>query len=116
MNHIFNEIGIYLNQPEGKLLKIIYNKKDADKVKDKNKILKVNEENVKFGKSKNLNARYMEYKKIFGKNTNFKKIILINDYEKLINFENHLKKVFKKFCLRSLQMEFKWNGCIIFLY
>ena len=43
----FNNMGIYLVQPKGKLLKIIYNKNDADKVQDKSKILKVNERNIK---------------------------------------------------------------------
>ena len=80
----YNKMGIYLNQPKAVELKIIYNKRDAAKVKDPSKILKVNRDNVKFGKSKNLDARHREYKEIFEKNTNFKIILQINDYEKLV--------------------------------
>jgi len=109
-------MGIYLNQPKAVELKIIYNKRDAAKVKDPNKILKVNRDNVKFGKSKNLDARHREYKEIFGENTNFKIILQINDYEKLVTFENQLKNVFESFCLRSpsngVQME--WTEKISF--
>ena len=90
----YNQMGIYLNQPRVDQLKIIYNKRDAAKVKDPTKILKVNRDNIKFGKSKILDARHREYKEIFGENTNFKIIIQMDDYEKLISFENHLKKVF----------------------
>jgi len=109
-------MGIYLNQPKAVELKIIYNKRDAAKVKDPSKILKVNRDNVKFGKSKNLDARHREYKEIFGENTNFKIILQINDYEKLVTFENQLKNVFEPFCLRSssngVQME--WTEKISF--
>ena len=102
-------MGIYINQPRVDNLKIIYNKKDAAKVKDPSKILRVNKDNIKFGKSKNLDARHREYKEIFGENTNFKIILQINDYEKLVTFENQLKNVFEPFCLRSpsngVQME-----------
>ena len=97
----YYKMGIYINQPRVDNLKIIYNKKDAAKVKDPSKILRVNKDNIKFGKSKNLDARHREYKEIFGENTNFKIVIQIDNYEKLINFENHLKKVFEPFCLRS---------------
>ena len=112
----YYKMGIYLNQPKAVELKIIYNKRDAAKVKDPNKILKVNRDNVKFGKSKNLDARHREYKEIFGENTNFKIILQINDYEKLVTFENQLKNVFESFCLRSpsngVQME--WTEKISF--
>ena len=110
-------MGIYINQPRVDNLKIIYNKRDAAKVKDPSKILRVNKDNIKFGKSKNLDARHKEYKKIFGENTNFKIVIQIDNYEKLVNFENHLKKVFEPFCLRSpsngVQME--WMEKISFI-
>ena len=112
----YYKMGIYLNQPKAVELKIIYNKRDAAKVKDPSKILKVNRDNVKFGKSKNLDARHREYKEIFGENTNFKIILQINDYEKLVTFENQLKNVFEPFCLRSpsngVQME--WTEKISF--
>ena len=112
----YYKMGIYLNQPKVVELKIIYNKRDAAKVKDPSKILKVNRDNVKFGKSKNLDARHREYKEIFGENTNFKIILQINDYEKLVTFENQLKNVFEPFCLRSpsngVQME--WTEKISF--
>ncbi len=112
----YYKMGIYLNQPKTVELKIIYNKRDAAKVKDPSKILKVNRDNVKFGKSKNLDARHREYKEIFGENTNFKIILQINDYEKLVTFENQLKNVFEPFCLRSpsngVQME--WTEKISF--
>ncbi len=105
----YYKMGIYINQPRVDNLKIIYNKRDAAKVKDPSKILRVNKDNIKFGKSKNLDARHREYKEIFGENTNFKIILQINDYEKLVTFENQLKKVFEPFCLRSpsngVQME-----------
>ena len=105
----YYKMGIYLNQPKAVELKIIYNKRDAAKVKDPSKILKVNRDNVKFGKSKHLDSRHREYKEIFGENTNFKIILQISDYGKLIAFENQLKKVFEPFCLRSpsngVQME-----------
>ena len=105
----YYKMGIYLNQPKTVELKIIYNKRDAAKVKDPSKILKVNRDNVKFGKSKHLDSRHREYKEIFGENTNFKIILQISDYEKLVVFENQLKKVFEAFCLRSpsngVQME-----------
>ena len=103
-------MGIYLNQPQSTELKIIYNKRDAAKVKDPIKILKVNKNNIKFGKSKNLDTRYKEYKEIFGDNTNFKIILHINDYEKLVAFEHHLKKIFEPFCLKSLSngVQMEW--------
>ena len=113
----YYKMGIYINQPRADNLKIIYNKRDAAKVKDPSKILRVNKDNIKFGKSKNLDARHKEYKKIFGENTNFKIVIQIDNYEKLVNFENHLKKVFEPFCLRSpsngVQME--WMEKISFM-
>ena len=106
----YNKMGIYLNQPQSTELKIIYNKRDAAKVKDPSKILKVNKNNIKFGKSKNLDTRYKEYKEIFGDNTNFKIILHINDYEKLVAFEHHLKKIFEPFCLKSLSngVQMEW--------
>ena len=106
----YNKMGIYLNQPQSTELKIIYNKRDAAKVKDPSKILKVNKNNIKFGKSKNLDTRYREYKDIFGDNTNFKIILQINEYEKLVAFEHHLKKIFEPFCLRSLSngVQMEW--------
>ena len=106
----YNKMGIYLNQPQSTGLKIIYNKRDAAKVKDPSKILKVNKNNIKFGKSKNLDTRYKEYKEIFGDNTNFKIILHINDYEKLVAFEHHLKKIFEPFCLKSLSngVQMEW--------
>ena len=113
----YYKMGIYINQPRVDNLKIIYNKRDAAKVKDPSKILRVNKDNIKFGKSKNLDARHREYKEIFGENTNFKIVIQIDNYEKLVNFENHLKKVFEPFCLRSpsngVQME--WMEKISFI-
>jgi hypothetical protein len=101
-------MGIY--QPQSTELKIIYNKRDAAKAKDPSKILKVNKNNIKFGKSKNLDTRYREYKDIFGDNTNFKIILQINEYEKLVAFEHHLKKIFEPFCLRSLSngVQMEW--------
>ena len=106
----YNKMGIYLNQPQSTELKIIYNKRDAAKAKDPSKILKVNKNNIKFGKSKNLDTRYREYKDIFGDNTNFKIILQINEYEKLVAFEHHLKKIFEPFCLRSLSngVQMEW--------
>ena len=113
----YNKQGIYLNQPPSTKFKIIYNKRDAAKAKDPSKILKVNNANLKFGKSKNLNARKREYQEIFGENTNFKIILEIKDYKKLVSFEKILKAVFEPYCLRSLmngvQMEWMKNISIM---
>ena len=97
-------------------LKIIYNKRDAAKPKDPTKILKVNRDNIKFGKSKNFDARHKQYKEIFGENTNFKIILQISDYEKLVAFEKQLKEVFKPYCLRSLSIgvQMEWMERISF--
>ena len=104
----FNKMGIYLNQPNIIEKKIIYNLKDAAKVKDPSKILRVNKDNIKFGKSKNLNSRHKEYKEIFGEDTNFKIILLLEEKD-LVQFENQLIRVFEPYCLRSpsnnVQME-----------
>jgi hypothetical protein len=109
-------MGIYLNQPMTDQLKIIYNKRDATKPKDPTKILKVNRNNIKFGKSKNLDTRHRQYKEIFGENTNFKIILQISDYEKLVAFEKQLKEVFKPYCLRSLSIgvQMEWMERISF--
>ena len=48
---------------------------------------------IKFGKSKNLDTRHREYKEIFGENTNFKIILQISDYAKLVAFEKQLKEI-----------------------
>jgi len=113
MKNNINKMGIYLVQPKGKLLKIIYNRNDADKVKDQSKILKVNEENIKFGQSNDLDKRHREFKEIFGQDVYFKNIIIFNDNKILINFKKNLKKIFRKFCLKSLsnrrQMEWMEN-------
>ena len=101
-------MGIYLNQPNIIEKKIIYNLKDAAKVKDPSKILRVNKDNIKFGKSKNLKSRHKEYKEIFGEDTNFKIILLLEEKD-LVQFENQLIRVFEPYCLRSpsnnVQME-----------
>ena len=41
----------------------------------------------------------------------------MDDYEKLISFENHLKKVFEPFCLRSLSngVQMEWMERITFM-
>jgi len=112
----YYKMGIYLNQPMTDQLKIIYNKRDAAKAKDPTKILKVNRNNIKFGKSKNLDTRHREYKEIFGENTNFKIILQISDYEKLVAFEKQLKEVFEPYCLRSLSIgvQMEWMERISF--
>ena len=112
----YYKMGIYINQPQTENLKIIYNKRDASKVKDPTKILKVNKTNVKFGKSKNLDARHREYKEIFGENTNFKIVLQIENYTNLVEFENHLKKIFEPYCLRSLSnnVQMEWMTGISF--
>jgi hypothetical protein len=112
----YYKMGIYLNQPMTDQLKIIYNKRDATKPKDPTKILKVNRNNIKFGKSKNLDTRHRQYKEIFGENTNFKIILQISDYEKLVAFEKQLKEVFKPYCLRSLSIgvQMEWMERISF--
>ena len=98
--------GIYLIQPHTKVLKIIYNQKDAYKVKDPSTILKVNKNNIKFGQSNDLEKREEEFKEIFG-SINFIEVVLINDSEMLTEFKNIIKINFEKYCLKSLKGEKK---------
>ena len=98
--------GIYLIQPHTKVLKIIYNQKDAHKVKDPSNILKVNKNNIKFGQSNDLEKREKEFKEIFG-SINFIEVVLINDPDMLTEFKNIIKINFEKYCLKSLKGEKK---------
>ena len=94
--------GIYLVQPENKELKIIYNAGDAERVGDPSLILKVNNENIKFGQSDDFEKRNEEFVEIFG-NVKFIGVVEINDKDILVEFKKHLKNIFSKYCMKSLK-------------
>jgi len=94
-------IGIYIVKPQGKHLRIIYEPKDQAKIKNKEKTLMVNEDFIKVGKATNLNSRNISYKKIFGDNIIFDKVILFKDVVIMKRFEDRLKEHFKPFRVSS---------------
>jgi hypothetical protein len=94
-------IGIYIVNPKGKHLRIIYETKDQAKIKNKEKTLMVNENFIKVGKATNLNSRNISYKKIFGDNIIFDKVILFKDVVIMKRFEDRLKEHFKPFRVSS---------------
>jgi len=94
-------IGIYIVKPQGKHLRIIYEPKDQAKIKNKEKTLMVNENFIKVGKATNLNSRNISYKKIFGDNIIFDKVILFKDVVIMKRFEDRLKEHFKPFRVSS---------------
>ena len=97
----FMNIGIYIVNPKGKHLRIIYETKDQAKIKNKEKTLMVNENFIKVGKATNLNSRNISYKKIFGDNIIFDKVILFKDVVIMKRFEDRLKEHFKPFRVSS---------------
>jgi len=97
----FINIVIYIVKPQGKHLRIIYEPKDQAKIKNKEKTLMVNEDFIKVGKATNLNSRNISYKKIFGDNIIFDKVILFKDVVIMKRFEDRLKEHFKPFRVSS---------------
>ena len=88
-----NKPGIYLVIPNGKKLKPL----DLDKRRI-NIVAKVNNLNIKFGKSERpLINRYKDYKKIFGEDVNFNPILIIEDIFNLKRFENYISIQFNNY-------------------
>tara|TARA_B100001057_G_scaffold180107_1_gene180806 strand:- start:278 stop:664 length:387 start_codon:yes stop_codon:yes gene_type:complete len=88
-----NRSGIYLVNPNGKKLRPL----DLDPRRI-NKVAKVNCEYLKFGKSERpLKDRYKDYKKIFGNDVNFNVILVIDDLEKLREFEKYASSKLNKY-------------------
>ena len=88
-----NSSGVYLVNPNGKELRPL----DLDPRRI-NKVAKVNCEYLKFGKSERpLKDRYRDYKKIFGNDVNFNVILVIDDIEKLREFEKYVSLKFNKY-------------------
>ena len=94
--------GIYLVQPENKELRIIYNSRDAERAGDPSLILKVNNENIKFGQSDDFEKRYDDFLEIFG-SVKFLEVVEIDDALLLKKFKKHLKVIFSQYCLKSLK-------------
>jgi hypothetical protein len=94
-------IGIYIVNPQGRHLRIIYEPKDQAKIKNKEKTLMVNEDFIKVGKATNLNSRNKSYKIIFGDNVIFDKVVLFKDVVVMSRFEDILKENFKPFRVPS---------------
>ena len=88
-----NKPGIYLVIPNGKKLKPL----DLDKRRI-NIVAKVNNLNIKFGKSERpLINRYKDYKKIFGEDVNFNPILIIEDILSLKRFERYVGARFENY-------------------
>ena len=96
-----SNMGVYLVQPKGTNLRIIYNKKDQAKIKNKDRTLKVNRDYIKFGKSQSLSSRNSEYKDIFGNDVKFESIIFIENKNIMIDFEEHMKNKFENYRVKS---------------
>jgi len=91
MDH--DKSGIYLVQPKGQILRPI----DLDKRRI-DKVVKVNEDFIKFGKSERpFSLRYYDYKKIFGKDVKFEAIIVLFDVVKLREFEKIVSSSFNDY-------------------
>lgn len=88
-----NKPGIYLIIPNGKKLRPL----DLDKRRI-NKVRKVNNSYIKFGKSERpLIYRYKDYKKIFGEDVNFNPILIIEDILNLKRFERYVSIRFENY-------------------
>jgi hypothetical protein len=96
-----SNMGVYLVQPKGTNLRIIYNKKDQAKIKNKDRTLKVNCDYIKFGKSQSLSSRNSEYKDIFGNDVKFESIIFIENTNIMVDFEEHMKNKFENYRVKS---------------
>lgn len=83
----------YLIQPKGRLIKPI----DLDP-RRVHKVIKVNNQFLKFGKSeRKIEIRYGEYRKIFGKNIRFESICSFGKKKELDYFKNHIAEIFDNF-------------------
>ena len=90
---MLNNSGIYLTRPNSTIRKPL----DLDK-RRVHKVAKVNKDFIKFGKSERpLEHRYKEYKKIFGDDVTFEPIVIINDTDKLVAFENFISQLFENY-------------------
>ena len=113
-----SNMGVYLVQPKGTNLRIIYNKKDQAKIKNKDRTLKVNRDYVKFGKSQSLSSRNSEYKDIFGNDVKFESIIFIENKNIMIDFEEHMKNKFENYRVKSPNSgkQLEWMKNIDFIF
>ena len=85
------KMGIYLVQPKGRSLRPL----DLDPRRIQ-KVAKVNDQYVKFGKSERpLSVRYQEYQKIFGEDVKFKGIISFREVSQMIAFRDHISGIFE---------------------
>ena len=88
---MLKQIGIYLVQPKGRLLRPL----DLDRRRIQ-KVAKVNEKFIKFGKfEKSLEVRYKDYQKIFGDDVKFEVIVSFTDISQLIEFRDHISSIFE---------------------
>ena len=94
MNRLdLNKPGIYLVIPYGKKLRPL----DLDKRRI-NKVRKVNNLCIKFGKSERpLIYRYKDYKKIFGEDVSFNPILIIENIFDLKKFERYISEQFENY-------------------
>ena len=113
-----SNMGVYLVQPKGTNLRIIYNKKDQAKIKNKDRTLKVNYDYIKFGKSQSLSSRNSEYKDIFGNDVKFESIIFIENKNIMIDFEEHMKNKFENYRVKSPNSgkQLEWMKNIDFIF
>ena len=113
-----SNMGVYLVQPKGTNLRIIYNKKDQAKIKNKDRTLKVNRDYIKFGKSQSLSSRNSEYKDIFGNDVKFESIIFIENTNIMIDFEEHMKNKFENYRVKSPNSgkQLEWMKNIDFIF
>lgn len=113
-----SNMGVYLVQPKGTNLRIIYNKKDQAKIKNKDRTLKVNRDYIKFGKSQSLSSRNSEYKDILGNDVKFESIIFIENKNIMIDFEEHMKNKFENYRVKSPNSgkQLEWMKNIDFIF
>ena len=113
-----SNMGVYLIQPKGTNLRIIYNKKDQAKIKNKDRTLKVNCDYIKFGKSQSLSSINSEYKDIFGNDVKFESIIFIENKNIMIDFEEHMKNKFENYRVKSPNSgkQLEWMKNIDFIF
>ena len=84
---------IYLVQTKGRSITPI--DKDHRRV---NKVIKVNNQYLKFGKSeRKIEVRIKEYKRIFGENIKFESICSFENKKDLGDFKNHISEIFNNY-------------------
>ena len=90
---MISDSGIYLINPRGPKLRPL----DLDKRRI-NKVAKVNEDFIKFGKSERpLWDRHRDYKKIFGDDVKFVPVVIMNNQVKLRSFESYISPLFDEY-------------------